>query len=123
MAALFLLLRDAAERPGLAAALSFFLALVPPFLFYFHQFYPEMLGALVLAIAFQTLAFRPEPIRLHAVRFGVLVAVLPWLHQKFLPVWGVLLVTALVVGWRRPQLLRSTAAAGSGQRSCWRRTS
>ena len=105
VAALFLLLRDATERPGLAAALSFFLALVPPFLFYFHQFYPEMLGALVLAIAFRTLAFRPERIRLHAVRFGVLVAVLPWLHQKFLPVWGVLLVTALVVGWRRPQVL------------------
>jgi hypothetical protein len=104
VAALFLLLRDATERPGLAAALSFFLALVPPFLFYFHQFYPEMLGALVLTIAFQTIAFRPERIRLHAVRFGVLVAVLPWLHQKFLPVWGVLLVTALVVGWRRSQL-------------------
>ena len=105
VAALFLLLRDATERPGLAAALSFFLALVPPFLFYFHQFYPEMLGALVLAIAFQTLAFRPERIRLHAVRFSVLVAVLPWLHQKFLPVWGVVLLTALVVGWRRPQVL------------------
>jgi hypothetical protein len=37
------------------------------------------------------------------VRFGALVAVLPWLHQKFLPVWGVLLVTALLVGWRSPQ--------------------
>ena len=27
---------------------------------------------------------------------------LPWLHQKFLPVWGVLLVTALLVGWLSP---------------------
>jgi hypothetical protein len=103
VAALFLLVRDATERPGLAAALSFFFALVPPFLFYFHQFYPEMLGALVLAVAFRTIALRPERIRLDAVRFGTLVAVLPWLHQKFLPVWGVVLVTALVVGWRDPQ--------------------
>jgi hypothetical protein len=102
VAALFRLVRDATDRPGLAAALSFFFALVPPFLFYFHQFYPEMLGALVLAIAFRVVALRPERIRLHAVRFGTLVAVLPWLHQKFLPVWGVLLVTALVVGWQSP---------------------
>jgi hypothetical protein len=43
--ALFLLVRDATGRPGLAAALAFGFALVPPFLFYFHQFYPEMLGA------------------------------------------------------------------------------
>ena len=122
MAALFLLLRDATERPGLAAALSFFLALVPPLVFYFHQFYPEMLGALVLAIAFQTLAFRPERIRLHAVRFGVLVAVLPWLHQKFLPVWGVVLLTALVVAGADRRCSRSTAAAGSGPRACSRRS-
>jgi len=103
VAALFCLVRDATDRPGLAAALSFFFALVPPFLFYFHQFYPEMLGALVLAMAFRVIALRPERIRLHAVRFGVLVAVLPWLHQKFLPVWGVLLATALLVGRRSPQ--------------------
>jgi hypothetical protein len=100
VAALFLLLRDATGRPGLAAALSFFFALAPPFLFFFHQFYPEMLGALVLAIAFRTIALRPEWIRLFAVRFGALLAVLPWLHQKFLPVWGVLVLTSLVVGSR-----------------------
>jgi hypothetical protein len=103
VAALFLLVRDATGRPGLAAALSLLFALLPPFLFYFHQFYPEMLGALVLAIAFRTVALRPERIRLHALRFGTLMAVLPWLHQKFLPLWGVLLVTTLVVGWRSPR--------------------
>ncbi len=100
VAALFQLVRDATGRHGLAAALSFFFALLPPFLFYFHQFYPEMLGALVLALAFRTVALRPEGIRLYAFRLGVLLAVLPWLHQKFLPVWGALLVTALLVGWR-----------------------
>ena len=50
--ALFLLVRDATGRAGLAAALAFGFALVPPFLFYFFQFYPEMLGALVMGLAF-----------------------------------------------------------------------
>ncbi len=43
--------------------------------------------------------------------FGVLIATLPWLHQKFLPLWAVLAATALVlVVWR----LRHVGA-GSGQ--------
>lgn len=111
VAAVFALVRDATGRAGLAAALAFFFALVPPFLFYFYQFYPEMLGALVLAIVFRAVALRPERIRSHAVRFGALVAVLPWLHQKFLPVWGVLLVTALAAGWWSP---RAQALARGG---------
>ena len=60
VAALFRLVRDATGRPGLAAALAFGFALLPPFLFYFFQFYPEMLGALVLAVAFRALALRPD---------------------------------------------------------------
>jgi hypothetical protein len=98
--ALFLLVRDATGRPGLAAALAFGFALVPPYLFYFFQFYPEMVGALVMALAFRTLALRPEGLKLHPWLFGLLLATLPWLHQKFLPVWLALVVTALFVGWR-----------------------
>jgi len=98
--ALFLLVRDATGRAGLAATLAFGFGLVPPFLFYFYQFYPEMLGALVLALAFRTLALRPERLAAHPARLGVLISTLPWLHQKFLPVWLVLAATALVVGWR-----------------------
>ena len=85
--ALFQLVRDATGRPGLAAALAFGFALVPPFLFYFFQFYPEMVGALVMAVAFRTLALRPEGLRRHPWLFGGMLATLPWLHQKFLPVW------------------------------------
>ena len=107
VAALFLLVRDATGRAGLAAALAFGFALVPPFLFYFHQFYPEMLGALVLALAFRTLALRPERLLSHPWRCGWLIASLPWLHQKFLPVWLVLVATALVVGWGRARGWRS----------------
>lgn len=98
--ALFLLVRDATGRAGLAAALAFGFALAPPFLFYFYQFYPEMLGALVLALAFRTLALRPDGLVAHPARLGLLISTLPWLHQKFLPVWLVLAATALVVGWR-----------------------
>jgi hypothetical protein len=95
--ALFLLVRDATGRPGLAAVLALGFAIVPPFLFYFFQFYPEMVGALVLAAAFRTLVFRPEGLRWHPWLFGTLLAALPWLHQKFLPVWLVLVATALWV--------------------------
>jgi hypothetical protein len=94
--ALFLLVRDTTGRPGLAAALALGFALVPPFLFYSFQFYPEMVGGLVLAVAFRTLALRPEGLRRHPWLFGLLLATLPWLHQKFLPVWLVLVATALL---------------------------
>jgi hypothetical protein len=97
--ALFRLVRDTTGRPGLAAILALGFALVPPFLFYSFQFYPEMLGALVLAIAFRTLALRPEGLRRHPWLFGLLLATLPWLHQKFLPAWLVLVATGSCVVW------------------------
>ncbi len=115
--ALFLLGRDATGRPGLAAALAFGFAVVPPFLFYSFQFYPEMVGALVMALAFRTLALRPVGLRRHPWLMGGLLATLPWLHQKFLVVWLVLVATALWVGWRD-----RTAAPpddGSRGRSPW----
>jgi hypothetical protein len=119
VAALFQLVRDATGRPGLAAALAFGFAVVPPFLFYFHQFYPEMLGALVLAVAFRALALRPERLVEAPWRLGWLIATLPWLHQKFLPVWGVLVATAVYVAWRgrRPGAGESAAPASlAGER-------
>ena len=123
--ALFLLVRDATGRPGLAAALAFGFALVPPFLFYSFQFYPEMVGALVMALAFRTLALRPEGLRRRPWLFGLMLATLPWLHQKFLPVWLVLVATALFVGWRMssrgvrrgPADVAVGRSASSGRRS------
>jgi hypothetical protein len=96
--ALFQLVRDTTRRPGLAASLAFGFALVPPFLFYSFQFYPEMPGALVMAVAFRTLALRPEGLLRHPWLFGLMLATLPWLHQKFLPVCLVLVATAVWVG-------------------------
>ncbi len=102
--ALFQLVRDATGRPGLAAALAFGFAATPPFLFYFFQLYPEMVGALVMAVAFRTLALRPEGLRRHPWLFGGMLATLPWLHQKFLPVWLVLVATALWVSLSSEEL-------------------
>ena len=95
--ALFLLVRDATGRPGLAALLALAFAVVPPFLFYAYQFYPEMPGALVLALAFHRVLFRPRWGTAGAWAFGALLAALPWMHQKFLPVWLVLVATALLL--------------------------
>ena len=106
---LFLLARDATGRPGLAATLAFGFAALPPFLFYFFQFYPEMPGALVMASAFWVLGPRPDRLARHPWLFGTLLAALPWLHQKFLPVWLALVATGLWVMWRREGLEESTA--------------
>ncbi|HEX9188247.1 MAG TPA: hypothetical protein VGB87_14300, partial [Vicinamibacteria bacterium] len=100
--ALYQLVRDATGRPGLATVLALGFALVPPFLFYPFQFYPEMVGALVLAVAFRALALRPEGLAGHPWLFGLMLATLPWLHQKFLPVWLVLVATAVLRIPRRP---------------------
>src|SRR5262245_32890495 len=60
VSALYLLLRDGTGRPGLAAALAGGFALLPPYLFYAFQFYPEMLGALGLVVALRLLLFVPR---------------------------------------------------------------
>jgi hypothetical protein len=94
--ATFQLARDASGRAGLAAAIAGGAALVPPFVFYSFQFYPEMLGALVMTAALRALLFgRPATAR-SALALGLGLATLPWLHQKFLPVWLALALWALV---------------------------
>ncbi len=110
VAAVFSFVRDATSRSGLAAALAFGFALVPPLLFYSFQFYPEMPAALLLALAFRTLALRPEGLLRHPWLFGWMVALLPWLHQKFLPVWAALVLTAMLVVWRRTHRARVVVA-------------
>jgi len=97
---LFQLVRDATGRAGLAAVVALAFALLPPFTFYSFQFYPEMPGALVLAVAFRLLAQRPGTLVRHPWLFAGMIATLPWLHQKFLLVWVVLAVTALWVAYR-----------------------
>ncbi len=138
VAAVFALLRDTTGRPGLAAALSLGFAFVPPFLFYFFQFYPELPGALVVTIACAMLVrqpvlewqpgeaqgpprVRPERVLRQPWLFGGLIATLPWLHQKFLPLWAVLAATACALAlWRlgrdgRPGLEAETVEPARGR--------
>jgi hypothetical protein len=113
---LFVLARAATGRAGLAAVVSLGFALLPPQLFYFFQFYPEMPGALVLALITYLLCFRQRWTFGTLASHGVLLALLPWLHQKFLPVFGVLAVTTVVlaarrgVGWKRMAVLLAPMA-------------
>jgi hypothetical protein len=99
--AVYLLVRDATQRPGLAALLALGFALTPPFLFYFFQFYPEMLAALLLAVILRIVLFDSRWTARTMAVLGLLLATLPWLHQKFLPVWGFLSLMALVMALRR----------------------
>jgi hypothetical protein len=108
VAAVFVLARDSTGRPGLAAALAFGFALVPPFLFYGYQFYPEMPGALALAIVFHRLVFVREWTTRQAWEVGLMLAALPWLHQKFLPVWAVLVLTTAVLHRNVPRATQGT---------------
>ena len=110
VAALFLLLRDATSRAGLSAALAGTFALLPPFVFYSFQFYPEMLGALAMAVLLRWLLFVPRWTLRGCVAMGLLLATLPWLHQKFLPVWAVLSAMAVVMAVHRLLRLSSLAA-------------
>jgi hypothetical protein len=93
---LYVFLREATGRPGLSALLASAFALTPPFLFFFFQFYPETLGALALAEALRTLLLGRRFTTLTCARLGVVLALLPWFHQKYLPVWGILVLMALV---------------------------
>jgi hypothetical protein len=96
VSAVFLLARDATGRPGLAATVAGSFALVPPLLFYFYQFYPEILGALGMAVALRLMLFARWWTARTACALGALLATLPWLHQKFLPVWIVLVLMAVI---------------------------
>src|SRR6185295_18302885 len=98
---LLLLLRDAIERAGLSAALAGLFAVLPPVIFFPFDSYPEMLGALALAVLLRWLLFAPRWTPRACVAMGLLLATLPWLHQKFLPVWLVLSAMAVMLAVHR----------------------
>ena len=95
VAAIYSLLLCATRKPWLSAALALFFALVPPFVFYPFQFFPEMPGALALAVVLRLVVFEKRWSVGDAARLGLVLAALPWLHQKFLPVWLVLAAMAI----------------------------
>jgi hypothetical protein len=96
IAVLYLFLCDVTGRRGLSALAAGGLALAPPFVFYFFQFYPEMPGALLLTLAVRRLLFSTDTGTRGLLGLGLVLAALPWLHQKFLPVFALLVVWAVV---------------------------
>ena len=92
LTSLFLLLRDVTGRAGIAALVTFAGGFAPPFLFFFYQFYPETLGAWAFVVMTRRL-LRPDPFKVpESLFYGLLLGSLPFLHQKFLPCWGVLVL-------------------------------
>ncbi len=82
-------------RSGGAVLIVAASALAPPLVFFFYQFYPESLGGLgLLWIAKRAfLQGRIDAGRLEPLAWAIAFA--PWLHQKFVPVW--LVLVAVVV--------------------------
>jgi hypothetical protein len=109
-AALFLLLRDATGRPWLAALAAAAAAFVPPALFYSYQFYPEMLAAGAMAVGLRALALGRWWSTRTCLGVGLLLASVPWLHQKFLPLWAALTLLALARAVHDLVSLRGLAA-------------
>jgi hypothetical protein len=95
-AATFLLLREVLGRPGLSALAAGVAALVPPALLYAYQLYPEVPAAGAMAVALRHLLSRRWWTTGRCLSLGVLLAAVPWLHQKFLPLWAALAALALI---------------------------
>jgi hypothetical protein len=70
-----------AWAPGVVGA--FALAVSPPILLYTFQIYPELPAALGLLYAFRKLVMDGPPTGRSAFAASVVLAFLPWLHQKY----------------------------------------
>jgi hypothetical protein len=93
--AIFLLLRQHVAVTGLAALIAAAAALLPPALFYAYQLYPELLAGGLLALALRALLQGGWWSVRNCLAVGLLIAALPWLHQKFLPLWAALALAVL----------------------------
>ncbi len=91
VAATFVLAREVARSTGLALAVAAAVALTPPLLLYSFQFYPELPAALALAWTARRLTTGAALDTRACALLGLACALLPWLHQKYLPL-GVALV-------------------------------
>ncbi len=105
--ALFRLVRDATGRAGLAAAVAFGFARRRPSSSTSSSSTRRWWGRWCSPWPSARSRSAPGRSRRHPWSFGTVLASLPWLHQKFLPVWLVLVATALWIAWQE-----RTAAAG-----------
>jgi hypothetical protein len=96
-----------------AYVLAFALGLTPPLFFYHFQIYTEVTATICVTLMIITVLDR-QVSRARAIGYGLSGALLPWLHTKYLPIWGVLV---LALAWnafrgRRGPWLRMGGALG-----------
>lgn len=83
--------------PGAGLALASALALTPPLLAYSFQVYPEIAASIcVSASMIAILRGTSPPGRWEAAGFAAATTLLPWLHTKYYPLWGALLLGFLL---------------------------
>jgi hypothetical protein len=90
---MFALAREVSRAPLASAGVALGLALSPPLVYYASQIYPEVAAGLLLAGAGLGLV-RSRSWK-GALLTGLLLAYLPWLHERFLGVTVVLALSAL----------------------------
>lgn len=92
----YLLARDVAPRPWAARGAWIAVAFTPPLLLYADQLYPEVPGALLTVIGARAVLQAGSSSSGTALRLGLAVALLPWLHLRYVPI-AVALVAAYPV--------------------------
>ena len=93
-------------RVGIATATWFLVVTASPLLFYSDQFYPEVPGALLVAVALRALL--PNTLGTASfVRLALVVSLLPWFHLRYIP------IATVIATWG---LIRWVFPGGSGPR-------
>ncbi len=98
---LWLLARELTGSGGVATASWLLTATTSPLLFYADQAYPEVPGALLVTIALRALlasATLSDTSRLAGV--GAAIALLPWLHLRYIPIAAVIACWGVAWWWR-----------------------
>ncbi|HXV59886.1 MAG TPA: hypothetical protein VEK15_04265 [Vicinamibacteria bacterium] len=82
-----------------ALALGLAVGITPPLFFYHFQVYTEIVATICITLMLTAVLAKRLTLG-SAVAFGLAGALLPWLHTKYLPIWGALLVGCCWKGFR-----------------------
>ena len=75
--------------------LAFAIGVTPPLFFYHFHVYTEVTATICITLMLIAVLSTRLTLR-WAIAFGLSGALLPWLHTKYLPIWGVLLLRLLL---------------------------
>ena len=79
--------------------LAFAIGVTPPLFFYHFHVYTEVTATICITLMLIAVLSTRLTLR-WAIAFGLSGALLPWLHTKYLPIWGVLLLAYCWKGFR-----------------------